>query len=180
MVSKAGFHAVGRGRSDAAIFRSGDRVPALGTVRASGSAFSGVFEAHGPVLVSLEGESSEAEVGPDPGATSPDAAFEAHWRDAVMASAFEALRREAHQRDETVRFQVLAPLLGGVDKADMDVAAHGLGVTRNHANQLLYRLRLRYRELILVEISRTLPVGSDPAIELQNLMGDASPRRSGS
>lgn len=135
---------------------------------------------HGPVLVSLEGESSEAEVGPDPGATSPDAAFDAHWRDAVMASAFEALRREAHQRDETVRFQVLAPLLGGVDKADMDVAAHGLGVTRNHANQLLYRLRLRYRELILVEISRTLPVGSDPAIELQNLMGDASPRRSGS
>lgn len=134
---------------------------------------------HGPVLVSLEEEATEDQVGPDPRVASPDAAFDAHWRDAVLSSALEALRREAHQRDETARFQVLAPLLGGVEKTDMDVAARGLGVTRNHAHQLLYRLRLRYREFILLEISRTLPAGADPAMELQNLMGDASPRRSG-
>lgn len=135
---------------------------------------------HGPVLVSLEEEATEDEVGPDLGAASPDAAFDAHWRDTLLASALEGLRREAHQRDETGRFQVLAPLLGGVEKTDMDAAARELGVTRNHANQLLYRLRLRYRELILLEVSRTLPAGSDPSIELQSLMGDSSPRRSGS
>jgi RNA polymerase sigma-70 factor (ECF subfamily) len=132
---------------------------------------------HGPILVPLEEEAVQSEIGPDPQATQPDTVFDAHWRDAVLATAMEALKQEAHQRDETERFRVLAPLLGGVDKAEMEIAANALAITRNHANQLLYRLRLRYRELILQEIARTLPEGTDPTAELQSLMGDSAPKR---
>jgi hypothetical protein len=70
---------------------------------------------------------------------------------------------------------VLAPLLSGVDKTDMELAAQSLAITRNHANQLLYRLRQRYRELILEEVQRTLPAGVDATSEMQTLFAGGAP-----
>ncbi len=129
----------------------------------------------GPRLVPLEDETVETELGPDTQVTPPDAAFDEGWRRAILGSALEALRRESHQRNEDARFRVLAPLLGGVDKSDMDLAAQSLGIERNHANQLLYRLRQRYRGLILEEIQRTLPAGVDATTEMQALFAGGAP-----
>jgi len=101
---------------------------------------------------------------------SPDRVFERAWTLTLLDRVSERLRSEHEAAGELDRFetlkQALAPAVGG---STYDEIAAALGVTPAGARQAASRLRKRYRELLRLEVGRTLEDNDDIEDEIRKM-----------
>ena len=98
---------------------------------------------------------------PDPNAPDPEREFDRRWALTVLDRALAALAGEHCAVGNANQFEVLKPWLTGdaKDLAQAD-AARALGSNEGAVKVAIHRLRRRFRELVKMEIGRTL---KDPA-----------------
>lgn len=117
----------------------------------------------GAEMVPIDGdESSLAEVIPDTSTPTPEESFDRQWALAVVARAFENLRRECEEEGRAGFFERAKPwLAGGAAHGDQAALAEACGLNPNALKVAIHRLKKRYRELIREEIAGTL---DDPGL----------------
>ncbi len=101
----------------------------------------------------------------------PDAYFDRQWGLTIVQQAMAALRTEAIEADDLVRFEKLQPWLvtpSGHETAI--VAARSLNMTDNAFKVAVHRLRKRYRQLVLDRIAVTVDDPVEAAEELNYLV----------
>lgn len=101
---------------------------------------------------------------------SPDRVFERAWTLTLLDRVSERLRSEHEAVGELERFealkQTLAPTVRG---STYDKIAEALEVTPAGARQAASRLRKRYRELLRLEVGRTLEDNNDIEDEIRKM-----------
>lgn len=101
---------------------------------------------------------------------SPDRVFERAWTLTLLDRVSERLRSEHEATGELDRFealkQALAPAVRG---STYDEIAEALDVTPAGARQAASRLRKRYRELLRLEVGRTLEDNDDIEDEIRKM-----------
>lgn len=105
---------------------------------------------------------------------SPDKAFDRHWAEVLLARVLERLRLEAQESNELVKskiFDELKPLLlgDGPETSYKDIGQR-LGLSEANVKVTVHRLRRRYRELLRLEISRTLADSGSVDEEMRHLI----------
>lgn len=109
-----------------------------------------------------DGEKSLADVIPDNTTLSPDANFDRQWALAVVAHAFDALKRECADAGRSAFFEQVKPwLVGDAAHGDQAAMAAACGLNANAFKVAVHRLRQRYRELVREEVAGTL---EDPGL----------------
>ena len=104
-------------------------------------------------------------------ALNEESVFERQWASAVVGRALHTLEAAFADGGKRERvFRELRPfLLGGTGlPARAEIAAR-LGITEDHLNLELSRLRTRYRLCLRTEVARTVPPGVDPGEEMAYL-----------
>lgn len=99
---------------------------------------------------------------PDPASPPPDALFDRHWAEALVARALDLLAQEFAAAAKAEQFEVLKPwLLGQCETLSQAEAAQRLNWTEGAVKVAIHRLRKRFREVVKMEIAHTVP---DPAL----------------
>jgi RNA polymerase sigma factor (sigma-70 family) len=107
----------------------------------------------------------------DPAARPPEAWFDREWALSVMARALEALAGEFQHAGKSDQFETLKPWLAGeTPSLSQAGAAAQLGLSEGAVKVTIHRMRKRFRELVKLEISQTLPDPSDVDDELRHLI----------
>ena len=107
----------------------------------------------------------------DPAAHPADEWFDREWALNVMARALELLAGEFQQAGRTEQFEALKPWLAGeAPSLSQAEAASRIGLSEGAVKVAIHRLRKRFRELVKLEISKTLPNPSDVEDELRHLI----------
>lgn len=111
-----------------------------------------------------------------PGHTlTPEALFERAWAMAVLDAALAKLRDEYAGSGKEKQFELLKGVLvrgeGGVSYRDL---GSDLGLSEGAIKVAVHRLRRRYRDLMLEEISQTLAEGENLEEEMRHLMAALS------
>jgi len=105
----------------------------------------------------------------------PEAFFERAWAMAALDAALVRLRNEYAATGKEKQFERLKGVLvrgeGGVSYRDL---GEDLGMSEGAVKVSVYRLRRRYRDLLLEEISQTLAEGENMEEELRHLMAALS------
>jgi RNA polymerase sigma-70 factor (ECF subfamily) len=100
----------------------------------------------------------------------PDALYDRRWALTLIGRAQDRLRDEQAAAGETDRFAALEPTLAGDrTEAGYRELAAGFGVTESTVKSWVFRLRRRFRALLLDEIAQTLGEGHDAEVELKEL-----------
>lgn len=98
---------------------------------------------------------------PDPNAPSPDQVFDHKWALTLLDRALAILTEEHKATGKSAQFEVLKVWLTGDNEAIAQrEAAQQLGVNEGTIKVAVHRLRRRFREVIKMEIRRTV---HDPA-----------------
>ena len=96
--------------------------------------------------------------------------FEWNWATALVSRAMTELSAEYSSGPRSRVLAELRPFLtGGVGLLTHQAAAARLGVSVDTLRSHLFRLRLRYRELLRAEVLRTVPLEADVDAELRYL-----------
>jgi RNA polymerase sigma factor (sigma-70 family) len=109
----------------------------------------------------------------DPGLT-PEQIFDAQWALTLIDEALARLRSEMEGAGKDALFHQLSGFLVDDQEASYVEVAERTGLSVSAVKAAIYRLRLRYRELLRAEVART--VASSPDFEselgaLQSLLG---------
>ncbi len=117
------------------------------------------------VIVSMNVESGESKLNLQPSDDlTAEKIFERAWAVQLLQCVLEQLRQEYDQRSKLREFELLQKFLVGRSKDhSYDSVALELGITPDSLRQQSHRLRKRYRELLRLEVART--VGSQDEIE---------------
>jgi len=101
----------------------------------------------------------------------PESLFELHWTMTLLERVLQVLRQEYCDSGKEAMFADLQCYLQG-DKSGRPYAEIALsrGMTENAVKTAVYRLRLRYGELLRREISRTVSSASEVQEELRHLI----------
>ncbi|MEM7205172.1 MAG: hypothetical protein AAF628_33265, partial [Planctomycetota bacterium] len=123
-------------------------------------------------VVSIDAATAEARHGLEPVDTaSPAKLFERRWARAVIAAVIERLRQEYAARDRAALFDGLKTYLqDALPTETYRRKAAELGTSEGAIKVTVHRMRQRFAELLLEEIGETLPGGSDPRAELEELL----------
>ena len=124
----------------------------------------------GHVPISINAEEAEQLCGSDLMATSPEAAFDRRFAQAVVTRAFAALREEHRARDKEMLFATLSPYLDGAEPDGYDHAATKLGMTSGAVAVAVHRLRGRLRELLRAEIRQLCTSAAEEEQEMKHLL----------
>ena len=125
----------------------------------------------GITSVSLDDDASAAQSIPDPRQTSPDAAFDRQWALTVLERAMESLRQDCTAQGKAALFNHLKPwLMGDAGHGDQAALAASCGMSLSAMKMAVQRLRQRFRESILAEISGTLESADMAQEEMRVLM----------
>jgi len=101
----------------------------------------------------------------DPNGFPPDAYFDRQWALNVVQHAMESLRAEAESNGEISRFEVLQPWLVTPSTHDTAVeAARSLNLSEGAFKVAVHRLRKRFRQIVVEQITTTV----DDPIEVQD------------
>lgn len=101
---------------------------------------------------------------------SPDRVFERAWTLTLLDRVSERLRSEHEAAGELDRFEALKQALTPAARGSTyDKIAEALGVTSAGARQAASRLRKRYRELLRLEVGRTLEDNDDIEDEIRKM-----------
>jgi RNA polymerase sigma-70 factor (ECF subfamily) len=99
----------------------------------------------------------EAQVVPDAGGLSPDAAFDRQWALTVVARALAALREECAVAGRAEFFERVKPwLTGEAAHGDQSALAAASGLNANALKVAIHRLKRRFRQLVQAEVAGTL------------------------
>lgn len=106
---------------------------------------------------------------------SPEQIYEREWRLSLLAKARDVLMKTFEKKGLGARFELLYPLLEGVDDAAAVAAKlsarEGSPITAEGVRSAVQRMRIRMRDLIMQEIRETLLEGSDENDEYRTLLG---------
>jgi RNA polymerase sigma factor (sigma-70 family) len=109
----------------------------------------------------------------DPGLTA-EQIFDAQWAMMLIESTLSRLKLEMEQAGKLNLFDQLSGfLLGGEESSYLDVAQR-TGLTVAATKAAIYRLRVRYRELLRAEIARTVSSSADFEAEVRALQASLS------
>jgi RNA polymerase sigma-70 factor (ECF subfamily) len=102
---------------------------------------------------------------------SPDLIYERRWALTLLEQVLNRLEEEFRVAGNAALFESLAELLGDEPAAPSHAAiAEKLHTTEHAVRQAYYRLRQRYRELLRVEIARTVAVPGEVEDELRHFI----------
>ena len=97
----------------------------------------------------------------------PDAIYHRQWAESLVKRALARLQTRYESQGQSARFEVLRTYMPMDDQAcDAAAGAAAAGMSPAHFRVALHRSRLRYRRLIIEEVSRT--IGSDEPELIQN------------
>ncbi|MFT5324998.1 MAG: RNA polymerase sigma factor (sigma-70 family) [Planctomycetaceae bacterium] len=100
----------------------------------------------------------------------PERVFDRAWTLTLLDRVAERLRTEHEEAGGTERFEALKATLTSVGRGSMyDEIAEKLQVTEAAARQAASRLRKRYRELLRLEVGRTLEDNDDIEDEIRQM-----------
>lgn len=105
----------------------------------------------------------------------PDEIYQRQWALTVIEQALQQIRREFAARNEHAAFEVFRPFLGfgtGPEQS-YEEAAQKLGLSTGTVKSRVFRLRQRWRDLVMEEVGRTLGDPDPQSIrdELMDLIG---------
>lgn len=106
----------------------------------------------------------------DPNAPSPEAAFEKQWALTLLDRALDQLQTEMTAAAKAAHFEILKPWLTGNIAESQAAAAMSLGMNENAVKVAIHRLRRRFKDLVTLEIARTVTDPSDQEAELADLI----------
>jgi RNA polymerase sigma-70 factor (ECF subfamily) len=101
---------------------------------------------------------------------SPERLFEKQWALSVLERALSRLQAEWTAAGKPDLFELLQPTLVGGQSARFSEIAGRLETTEGAIKSAAHRLRLRYRELLIDEISQTVSDPADVTGEIRYLM----------
>jgi DNA-directed RNA polymerase specialized sigma24 family protein len=106
----------------------------------------------------------------DPAGPAPDAYFDRQWALAIMGRALEAVAAEHVAAGRGALFEALkGTLQARAEPASHAALAAQLGLSEGAVKVAAHRLRRRFREAVLAEISRTVSDPADADLELRHL-----------
>ena len=120
----------------------------------------------GQIPIPINAKEAERLCGPDQNTSTPEAAFDRTFAQAVVTRAFAALREEHRARDKEKLFTTLAPHLDGTEPEGYEHSAAQLGMSPGAMAVAVHRMRGRLRELLRAEVRQLC---SSPAEEVQEL-----------
>ena len=122
-------------------------------------------------LVSIDRQAGESWVESlADGDAGPDVLFDKHWASSLLERAHAAMEETYRKEGKGANFEVLAPLLGGVESPDAYATlADALGVSEAGARMAVFRMRKRYRQLVREEIEQTVQDRNEVEPELEHL-----------
>ncbi|HYO59819.1 sigma-70 family RNA polymerase sigma factor [Archangium sp.] len=128
-------------------------------------------EKRGGARVQIDIEDAEALFNqePMPGLT-PERAFERHWAMSLLRNVLTALGEEYKREGQELRFEKLKQTITGEEGASYVHIATELGMKEGTVKKAAFRLRQRYQELLLEELSHTVEKPEDVADELRFLI----------
>jgi len=88
----------------------------------------------------------------------PEELYQRQWAISVLEHALHTMREEFAARDEATAFEVLRPFLGfgtGPEQS-YEEAARKLGLSTGTTKSRVFRLRQRWRDLVMEEVGKTL------------------------
>jgi RNA polymerase sigma factor (sigma-70 family) len=126
----------------------------------------------GRTLISLDSEEAEQRYGVEAvDDVSPDMIFERRWALAVIDRVMTRLRGEFADRRREARFKALEVYLQDPDLAlTYKQTADQLGMSEGAVKVTVHRMRQRFRELLVEEVSQTLDEGIDAKDEIAHLL----------
>jgi RNA polymerase sigma-70 factor (ECF subfamily) len=126
----------------------------------------------GCAFFSLDDTDAEARLAAEPaGELTPETAYERRWAEAVLAQVLDRLRGEFAAGGQGERFEALKVfLLAGQEPGSYADVARQLGLGETAVKSAIYRLRLRYGELIRAEIAHTVASPVEVEDELRHLL----------
>ncbi len=124
----------------------------------------------GQIPISINAEEAERLCGPDMTASSPEAAFDRRFAQAVVTRAFAALREEYRARDKGMLFETLSPYLDGAGANDYEACAAKLGMASGAVAVAVHRMRGRLRELLRAEVRQLCSSAAEEEQELKHLL----------
>lgn len=99
----------------------------------------------------------------------PEQAFDRAWLGTVLARAMARLQEEWRASGRQARFDQLAPLLAGADGNALRELAESVGARGNTLAVQLHRMRGRLRQLVRLELMRTVASPESLEAELAEL-----------
>lgn len=122
-------------------------------------------------IFSMDETASAAHAIPDATQLSADAAYDRQWALTVLAHAMDRLRDECAAQKKTALFDQIKPwLTGDAGHGDQAALAEECGMGVSALKMTIQRLRQRFREHLLEEISGTLDDPSMAQEEMRSLI----------
>jgi RNA polymerase sigma factor (sigma-70 family) len=109
----------------------------------------------------------------DPGLTA-EQIFDAQWAMMLIENTFTRLKLEMEQAGRGELYDQLSGFLLGAEEMSYLEVAQRSGLTVAATKAAIYRLRLRYREILRAEISRTVSSSADFEAEIRALQASLS------
>lgn len=126
----------------------------------------------GQIFISLDAAAAEERFQAEPtDGLSPDRVFQKRWAVTLLENVLHRLGEECMAGGNEALFNALRPQVLGdeVEAGNASVAA-GLGLTEGALRVALHRLRERYRQLLRLEVGRTVASAQEVDVELRELM----------
>jgi RNA polymerase sigma-70 factor (ECF subfamily) len=126
----------------------------------------------GHAVISLDAATAEQRYALEPAElASPDKLFDRRWAMTILESVLDRLQHEEAEANAGERFEVLrSTLLGEPSEERYRELATRFGVAESTVKSWVHRLRLRYRELLREEISRTVAAPGEVQEELRHVL----------
>jgi RNA polymerase sigma factor (sigma-70 family) len=125
----------------------------------------------GQPLLSIDQELAEDRYRCEPAdVTDPARIFERRWAFAVVEQTLSQLRESCANEGKADLFDALSPFLtGNAERGDYVPVAARFGMSDGSVRTEVSRLRVRYRDLLMKEIARTLDDPADVDAEVRDL-----------
>jgi RNA polymerase sigma-70 factor (ECF subfamily) len=124
----------------------------------------------GQSVIPIDTEEAERLCGADLAASSPEAAFDRHFAQAIVTRAFAALREEHRARGKEELFATLAPYLDGAEPDGYESPGRTLGLNSGAVAVAVHRLRGRLRELLRTEVRQLCSSTVEEEQEMKHLL----------
>lgn len=126
----------------------------------------------GQTLLSLEELAAEEERPFEPsGGRTPEQEFDRRWAMTTLENTLQKLRAEAERGGNKDLFTALQGFLGGADTDEsLEAIGERFGLGYSAVKMRLSRFRLRYRELLRLEVAQTVPRAPELEEEMRHLL----------
>jgi RNA polymerase sigma-70 factor (ECF subfamily) len=122
-------------------------------------------------FVSIHAQSAEEQYQVEPvEETTPESLFARSWAETVVKQVGRLLKEEYSRAGELERFEVLKQFLMGGGDSRYDEVAGKLGLSESGVKTCVRRLRLRFRDLLRMELSQTVEDAARVDEEIRELL----------